>query len=680
MSRRFRYTLILVLVGLGACLAAFTGWRYARVSAPVNGPVVLISVDALRPDHLSAYGYTARKTPAIDRLAADGVVFERAYAHAPQTLPSHASLLTGKLPFETGVRDTVGFRLADDEWTLAEALRDRGYATAGVVSSFALRKESGVNQGFTLFDAAPPPSPIVPDSPTRPADSSETIAERWLDSAGTDRAFLFLHVAEPGAVLDADAAPDAVVSSYDDRVAAADAAVGQLVEHLEAKALYDRSTIIVLSDHGQGLGAHGELNHGLDLDAETLRVPLIIKTAEGRSKGVRVQALVQMVDVMPTVLDLVKAPIPGGMRGRSLASLFSAGATMADRPVYAESLFGRYHFGWSDTFGLIDTRYQYVSGAVPELYDLSAEPGARRNLAQSNDDVVKAMERQLADLRGADRPEPAAMVDADARWQYERLGYVGTAGPVTPAVSADPTDKAAIVERYRTAIRHLAAGDGGAAIRAFTTLTALLPDSIDAWLQLATTAAQAGRSDVAFAAYSKVAEIDPALGSAQVGSIEALLALKKFDLARTRAEQLLVNAEGVNAASAHELLARIALARHRLEAARSEAEKAEAVDATRPVAAYINGRISFEQRRFAEALTAFEAAARTLEEHQERPLADLALYTAETLIQLDRLSEAEYVLLRELKRAPLAPRARTALGAVYLATGRTDEAAALARP
>ena len=154
MARPLRHTFILLLVALGTCLAAVSGWRYARASAPVNGPIILISIDALRADRLPAYGYLQGRTPAIDTLAADGVVFERAYSHVPQTLPAHASLLTGRLPFETGVRDGVGFTLPSSERLLPEMLRDRGYATAAVVSSFLLRKETGINQGFDFFDAA----------------------------------------------------------------------------------------------------------------------------------------------------------------------------------------------------------------------------------------------------------------------------------------------------------------------------------------------------------------------------------------------------------------------------------------------------------------------------------------------------------------------------------------------
>src|SRR5438067_922232 len=152
-SRRVRFSFIIFLAALSTTMAAVGGWRYARASAPLNGPIVVISIDTLRADHLPAYGYKNVRTPAIDALAADGVVFERAYSHAPQTLPAHTSLLSGRLPFETGVRDNIGFTVKRTERLLPQMLRERGYATGGVVSAFVLRKETGIGQGFDFFDA-----------------------------------------------------------------------------------------------------------------------------------------------------------------------------------------------------------------------------------------------------------------------------------------------------------------------------------------------------------------------------------------------------------------------------------------------------------------------------------------------------------------------------------------------
>jgi hypothetical protein len=184
---------IVGLVSLGTALSAVGGWRYARASAPVSGPIVLLSVDALRADHLPVYGNPGTRTPAIDALARDGVVFERAYSHAPQTLPAHASLLTGRLPSETGVRDNAGFAVKRDERLLAEMLADRGYATAGVVSSYSLRPSTGIAQGFAFFDGRMPDvSPGEPGSGlARDGAQSVAIAEAWLAKAGTERAFLF---------------------------------------------------------------------------------------------------------------------------------------------------------------------------------------------------------------------------------------------------------------------------------------------------------------------------------------------------------------------------------------------------------------------------------------------------------------------------------------------------------
>ena len=205
MAQPLRYTFILALVAVSMALAAVGGWRYARASAPVSGPIILISVDALRADHLPAYGYRGVRTPAIDALAADGVVFERAYSHSPQTLPAHASLLSGRLPFETGVRDNAGFVVKDAERLLAEMLSDRGYATGGVVSSYVLRRETGIGQGFAFFDSDMPASETGSRRLERRGEESVALAEEWLEGAGTERAFLFLHLHEPHAP---HAAPD----------------------------------------------------------------------------------------------------------------------------------------------------------------------------------------------------------------------------------------------------------------------------------------------------------------------------------------------------------------------------------------------------------------------------------------------------------------------------------------
>ena len=397
MSRSARYTFILALVALGTALAAAGGWRYARASAPVNGPIILISIDALRADRLPAYGYRGVRTPALDALAADGIVFERAYSHVPQTLPAHASLLTGRLPFETGVRDGVGFSLKGSERTLPEMLADRGYVTAGLVSSYLLRKDSGVAQGFSFFDAEMNRGPAEAPALLRDSLATEEMAEHWLDSSGTDRAFLFLHLSELHRPFDDETGGASPSALYDQRVAREDTAVGALVRYLKSHQLYDRSTIVLAADHGEGLGDHGESAHGLLAYEETLRVPLIIKLPGAEQAGRRVKDPVQHIDIVPTILDLAKAPIPGNLRGRSLTPLFS-GNSRVSTPIYAESLFGRYHFGAGDIVSLTDGRYRYIKAPRPELYDLETDPRQQENILESHGDVSRVFDAAIGKI------------------------------------------------------------------------------------------------------------------------------------------------------------------------------------------------------------------------------------------------------------------------------------------
>src|SRR5438094_618842 len=222
-SRPVRFTVIVFFAALGTVLAAVGGWRYARASAPVSGPIILVSIDTLRADHLPAYGYKKVATPALDALAADGVVFERAYSHAPHT------------PY------------------------------------------------------APP--------------------ERFAE-----------------------------LDPYDGEIAYADEIVGRLVRYLKSHQLYDRSTVIVLSDHGEGLGDHGEQEHGLFVYDEAIHVPLIVKQESNVGAGRRVAAVVQHIDVVPTILELVKAPGSGSFRGRSLKPLLDGTGTLPELSVYSEAL------------------------------------------------------------------------------------------------------------------------------------------------------------------------------------------------------------------------------------------------------------------------------------------------------------------------------------------------------
>jgi arylsulfatase A-like enzyme/Tfp pilus assembly protein PilF len=660
-SRPFRFTFILFIAGLCTALAAVGGWRYARASAPVSGPIIFISIDTLRADHLPPYGYTRVRTPAIDALAADGVVFERAYSHSPQTLPAHAALLSGRLPFENGVRDDEGVGVKAGERLLPQMLRDRGYATAAVVSTHLLRKETGISQGFEFFD---PPSLTGTRSSfgvagagrrSRDGGEAEKIAERWLASHASARAFLLLHLDEPHAPY---TPPDrfSEYTPYDGEIAYADEIVGRLVKYLKSHQLYDRSTIVLLSDHGEGLGDHGEREHGLFVYEEAVHVPLIIKQESNSSPGRRVADVVQHIDLVPTILDLVKAPVPWGLRGRSLKPLLDGTGSLAPLRVYSEALYGRIHFGWNELTALTDDRYQYIKAPQEELYDLQRDARERENLAGD-----RAKPRQ--ELRGA-------------------LGRLASGGRGDAAVSGDalpdPKEKSGLLNTYRAAMDFADEGQWAQAIPLLQAILREDADLVEIWSRLNTVAARIDRDDEALNACWHWIGLTPEEPAAYLGAAGALLKLKRFTEAREQARlaaQVAPERDRRSKASAHEVLARIALARHDAEGAQEEAALARKADPAFPLPLYIEGRLLYDLAKYDEALPLFEQAIAQLKKPAAAPIAGLHFYTGETLTRLDRGSEAEAEFLDELRLFPQNLRARSGLAMLYHAGGRTEEAA-----
>ena len=699
MSRPLRFTFILFLAALGTALAAVGGWRYARASAPLSGPIVVISIDTLRADHLPAYGYKKVKTPAIDALAADGVVFERAYSHAPQTLPAHTSLLSGRLPFEHGVRDNIGFTVRDNERMLPQLLRDRGYSTAGIVSAFVLRSDTGIGRGFDFFDADMPATALDAgiSQVQRDGMESEAIAERWLDRIGSSRAFLFLHLYEPHKPY-APPAQYAEYAPYDGEVAYSDEIVGKLIRYLKSHQLYDRSTIVLLSDHGEGLGDHGEQEHGLFVYEEALHVPLIVKQESNAGAGRRVADLVQHIDLVPTILDLVKAPAPGNLRGRSLKALLDGTGRLPETAVYSEALYARYHFGWSELTALTDARYRYIKAPHDELYDLQHDPHERDNLAAERAPARQALRGALDRLVAGATIHTPTSVPADARERLQALGYVGaaqtsmTSFPGAPGETLpDPKDKRQILETYRAAVDLAGERKWIAAIGLLQQIVREDPGMADVWSQLAAFAGRADRLDLAVDAYKHYIELKPSDPNGYLGAAAALLKQRKLDDARAHAElgaQMAGEAasESGNAgtpgsdrarsrAAAHEMLARIALARHDADAARSEADLARQADPKLPLPAYIDGRLLYDQGKFADALPFFEQAVAVVQKPGASRIGELHYYYGDTLGRLERYPEAEKAFVAELRDFPQNIRARAGLAMLYQATGRPDEAA-----
>jgi arylsulfatase A-like enzyme len=486
---RWRYRVVVGLICVAVVVAAAAGWRYARTSGPAFGPIVLVSIEALRADHLPVYGYTKVATPALDALAADGVVFDRAYAHTPLTLPSHVCMLSGRLPFETGVRDDVGFAVPADLPLLSQLLHRRGFKTGGIVSSYLLRRETGLGQAFAFFDdeleADPGPEPSATD---RDGRASVQVARHWMDSFSTGRFFLFLQLDEPEAPRAAPRRYGQYVP-YDGKIAYADELVGRLVQRLKDRGLYDDAVVVVTSDHGEGLGDHGEQEHGLLLHEEVLRVPLIIKLPRNLSGGQHARALVQHIDLVPTILDLAGAPKAPGARGRSLRPVFESPDTdLKDRRIYGEALAGRLRFGWSGLTSVTDATYRFVQAPRPELYDVLQDPHERHDLAEARPAVAAGLAAALDRFMAGRAVEPPAAIPAAERGRLLSLGYTGSVAVVSPDTPpgqlADPKDMVRVFEGFRAAARLAGRRQVSDAVARYREVLAEDPSLVAGWEQL----------------------------------------------------------------------------------------------------------------------------------------------------------------------------------------------------
>ncbi len=638
-----------------------------------TGPIVLISIDTLRADHLPVYGYSKVRTPNIDALAADGTVFEHAWSHAPQTLPAHASILSGSLPFATGVRDNVGFTVKPGQWMIQKALSARGWPTGGFVSAFVLRAATGIGQGFDTYDSEMPPSSaeVSIGQVQRSGEATLAAAEKWLD--GRDRAkpfFLFFHIYEPHKPY----SPPARFSSYapyDGEIAYADEIVGRLFDRLRAMDIYDRATLILLADHGEGLGDHGEQEHGLFLYQETTHVPLIVKVP-GRRGGRRVAAPVQHIDVAPTILGLAGAPREPSLTGRSLEPLLDGTGTLTDTGIYAEALYPRYHFGWSELYSLTDARYRYIRAPRDELYDGQNDPAETKSIAAERPQVKQAMRSAIDRLiANASIERPAAVSDEDKQ-KLAALGYVGGGSEGSLSLPGDslpdPKDKVHVLEKYRRAADLAGQRKFDEATSLYREVLAEDPGMTDVWLQLAEVYVRQGMSAEAVGAYAEAIKRNPTDAGSLIGAAGQLLRLGRLDEARRHGEL----AVAIAPAGAHEILAKIALARHDKAGAMKEAQLAQQADPTLPMPLYIQGLLLYNQGQFAAALPPLMQARDAMRTRTVQ-MNDLNYYIGDSLARLERYAEAEPFLHEEIRIFPHNNRARAGLAMLYRAMGRDAE-------
>jgi choline-sulfatase len=633
-----------------------------------NAPVVLISIDTLRSDHLPVYGYKGVATPAIDALRKDAILFEKAYSHYPLTLPSHTSLLSGLLPTHTGVRDNAGYTFdAAHHPYLPQLFKKAGYETGAAVSAFILRRATGLASGFDLYDddisGGAGTDATDADIAQRPGNVTARKALEWVKGRGGKPFFLFLHLYEPHSPYEP---PEPFASRYksapyDGEIATADSIVGTVLAALKEQGIYDRAVIVLLSDHGEGLGEHGEEQHGFFLYRETLQVPLLVKLPGGARAGTAVSTPAQLVDVVPTLLAVTGIEKPAGLDGQSLLAL--PGPEAPPRRIYAETFFPRLHYGWSDLASLIDGRFHYIHGPAPELFDLTADPGEKRDVLATERRAYSGLKQALD---GYDRTLAApSQEDAETARKLAALGYAGNAHLRGSGPLPDPRTKRGVLLDLQKAKHLAAAGHDAEAAAVLRGVVRQEPDMVDAWAFLATCLARQEPPDHAatLAAYQKAFELSGGSPEIALSVAGELLKMGRLDEAKAHAEMAV--ASNSDSAGAYEVLAGIALARKDADTALAMLQRAgRANEAFRRDL----GRLLTEKGRTQEALQVLAPLNGKTTEPATLNTTALALSDA------GRQPEAAALLEKALAADPKNARAHELLGMVELRRERPREA------
>jgi len=675
---------------------------------PAN--VLLVTFDTTRWDHV---GYaTGRQglTPTLDGLAERGTWFETATASAPVTLPSHATIMTGMEPYRHGVRNNGTYDLPEGLTTLAECLTVQGYRTHAVVSAYVLDSRFGLDQGFAHYDDDLTDAPKESAFMSREISADRTVDKTlaWLRKSEEKSGpfFLWTHFFDPHAGYDPP--PEYLERFPDDpymaEIVFADAMLGRVIAELEHQRLLENTLVVFLSDHGESLGEHGEQTHGIFIYDATIRIPLLL-AGPGVPAGLRLSSPARSVDVMPTILDLVGAPIPTGLDGMSLQHRFDG-----DEPAptaYVESLMPRLSYGWSELRGLRTESTKAVLAPNPEVFDLDVDPDELDNLVATAEGPPAEGKELLDELQELETADPFSrgdhaegVIERETRDALEALGYARSDVMVDHPGTVDPKDRIGEFETLRTARKLI---DDQSLVEVKPILVELIrssPANMDALQALAYVHHELGETAEALLIYEEALKVNPTHRHV-VGAMARLLVDEgEFD----RAEHLLndtipSNPDSVDLQTA---LGRLYRVSGRMDRAESSYRSALAIDPS-AAAAVLGLANCLEQRGATDA--AIETLAQAYENNRHDPeiIERLALLSlgrgfneraielfrelvllepenpsawnnlAAGLASLDRYSEAAESAHRAYQLEPEVPEIRANFGSMLVLAGRLEE-------
>ncbi|MBD3867612.1 MAG: sulfatase-like hydrolase/transferase [Acidobacteria bacterium] len=418
---------------IGLLLVGLAMFGCGATVPPEERSVILITVDTTRADRLGLYGGTAVPTPNLDRLGSLGVVVEEGISQVPLTLPAHSSIMTGKYPASHGVHHNGIFRLPEGTGTLAARLRDEGLATGAFVSAYVLNRGFGVEQGFDTFSDVPVNRfeggrDQLFSAERTAAETNEKVFP-WLEENSDRRFFLWVHYYDPHEPYAPPEDRELEGEGYDREISYLDSEIGALLNKLEDLDLLERSVLVLTGDHGESLGEHGELTHGIFLYESAVHVPMFFLAPGLLPEGTRLKGTVELVDIQPTVLDLLGLqPLPG-TEGVSQVERLEGNEDIAAGPAHAETLMGRLEFGWAELHMVRDGRYKYIEAPTPELYDLREDPSESVNLATNDPERVGEMAELLGEWKSiteaaADPDQATRSLTSEEEEALRSLGYL----------------------------------------------------------------------------------------------------------------------------------------------------------------------------------------------------------------------------------------------------------------
>ena len=472
-----------------------------RITREAKLNVLLITLDTTRADRLGCYGYAKAKTPNLDAIARNGILFENAYSQVPLTLPSHASIMTGLYPVAHGVHNNGAYALTPEKTTLAELLKAEGYKTAAFVSSFSVDSRFGLDQGFDLYDDNfQEGTPYKAINSERKAEQVYQVFSPWFDKLKDEPFFCWLHFFDPHLPYSPPSpyAEQFTDRPYDGEVAYMDFLIGRVMKKIKDRNLLGRTLVVVAGDHGEAFGEKGESGHGVFLYDMTLRVPLLLYAEGHLPSQEKVAARVRLIDVMPTVLDLLKKSVPNGVEGTSLVP-YILKKNKKDLDSYIETHYPQENFGWASLTGLISGARKYIRAPKEELYDLKSDPGETRNLFAADpkqaEDLKTGLDRLIKEslIPGSSSGKLALTAEEQAR--LRSLGYIDYSDKTAKAEGADPKDKIDELKMVQDAEKFEYEGRYQAAAELHEKMLALRPGAASSYVNLALAQARMKKFD-----------------------------------------------------------------------------------------------------------------------------------------------------------------------------------------